>query len=205
MLKMFKMCRTENEDVEFKLIHVFKRIEKCDKWALVRASFGKGKDIAFVPTAPLPAAGQGRPEMGNKKAKQAREDAPAMEQLQSSIEKCITGVTTNYAAREEKEAAREVKFDALWDKMFEKQEVKIDLLKTNVAAIKRKEDLALVTTDTSSMCAEVKAWHKAQCNIILPEMRLPPPAMPAPNPPEAPNGAAPTAGRGDDVEEMIDI
>jgi hypothetical protein len=84
-----------------------------------------------------------------------------MERLQSSIEKCIAGVATNYAAREEK-------FDARWDKMFEKQEVKIGLLKTNVAAIKRKEDLALLTTDISSMCAEVKAWHKTQCNMILP-------------------------------------
>jgi hypothetical protein len=45
--------------------------------------------------------------------------------------------------------------------MFEKQEVKIDLLKTNVTAIKRKEDLALFTVNMSSMCAEVKAWHKA--------------------------------------------
>jgi hypothetical protein len=32
--------------------------------------------------------------------------------------------------------------------------VKIDLLKTNVAAIKRKEDLALLIADTSSMCAD---------------------------------------------------
>jgi hypothetical protein len=70
-------------------------------------------------------------------------------------------VATNYAVSEEKEAAREEKFDAWWDKMFEKQEVKIGLLKTNVIAIKRKEDLALLTTDTSSMCAEVKVWHKA--------------------------------------------
>jgi hypothetical protein len=85
--------------------------------------------------------------MGNKKAKQAQEDALAMEQLQSSIEKCITGVAMNYAAREGKEAVQEVKFDARWDKMFGKQEVKIDLLKTNVAMIKRKEDLALLTTD----------------------------------------------------------
>jgi hypothetical protein len=93
--------------------------------------------------------------------------------------------------------------------MFKKEEVKIGLFKTNVAAIKRKEDLALLTTDTSSMCAEVNAWHKAQCDIILAEMRLPPPATsalpPAPNPPEAPNGAAPTAGHDDDVEEMTDI
>jgi hypothetical protein len=49
-----------------------------------------------------------------------------MEQLQSSIKKCIADVATNNTAREEKEAAREVNFDALWAKMFEKQEVKID-------------------------------------------------------------------------------
>jgi hypothetical protein len=106
MLKMFKMYREDNKDVEFKFIHVFKRIEKCDKWTMVRASLGKGKDFTFDPTAPLSAAGQGRPDMGNKKAKQAREDAPAMERLQSSIEKCIAGVVMNSAAREEKEAAR---------------------------------------------------------------------------------------------------
>jgi hypothetical protein len=115
-------------------------------------------------------------------------------------------VATNYVAREEKEAMREEKFDARWDKMFEKQEVKIGLLKTNVAAIKRKEDLALLTTDTSLMCAEVKAWHKAQCDMILAEMRLPPPTTSAPPPaPNPPNGAAPTAGRDDNVEEMIHI
>jgi hypothetical protein len=128
-----------------------------------------------------------------------------MERLQSSIKKCIAGVATNNTAREEKEAARKVKFDALWAKMFEKQEVKIDLLKTNVAANKRKEDLALFTAETSSICTEVKAWHKAQCDIILAEMRPPPtisttspaaasstttPAVA--NPPEAPNGAAST-------------
>jgi hypothetical protein len=57
--------------------------------------------------------------------------------------------------------------------MFEKQEMKIGLLKTNVAAIKRKEDLALLTADTSSMCDEVKAWHKAQCDLVLAKMRSP--------------------------------
>jgi hypothetical protein len=90
--------------------------------------------------------------------------------------------------------------------MFEKQEVKIGLLKTNVAAIKRKEDLALLTTDTSSMCAEMKVWHKAQCDMILAEMRLPPLATSAPPPaPNPRNDVAPTAGRDDDVEEMIHI
>jgi hypothetical protein len=45
------MYREDNEDVEFKFIHVFKRIKKCNKWAVVRASLGKGKDFAFDPTA----------------------------------------------------------------------------------------------------------------------------------------------------------
>jgi hypothetical protein len=94
--------------------------------------------------------------MGNKKAKQARDETPAMERLQSSIGKCIAGVATNNAAREEKKVEREVKFDARWAMMFDKQEVNIGLLKINVAAIKRKEDLALLTADNSSMCAKVK-------------------------------------------------
>jgi hypothetical protein len=132
-----------------------------------------------------------------------------MERLQSSIEKCIAGVATNNAVRKEKEAAREVKFDAWWAKMFEKQEVKIDLLKTNVAAIKRKVDLTLLTADTSSMCSEVKAWHKAQCDIILAEMRPPPASSTktpaAANPPEEPNGATPTGVVDVDVEEVFDI
>jgi uncharacterized protein YcaQ len=76
-----------------------------------------------------------------EKAKQGREDVTTIERLQSSIEKCIADVAATNAVREEKEATREVKFDAWWATMFKKQEVKIGLLKTNVAAIKRKEDL----------------------------------------------------------------
>jgi hypothetical protein len=208
MLKMFKMYRDDNKDIEFKFIHAFKRIEKCDKWAVVRASLGKGKDFAFDPTAPLPTAGQGRTEMGNKKAKQAREDVSTMERLQSSIKKCIAGVATTNTAREEKEAAREVKFNARWATIFEKQEVKISLLKTNVTAIKRKEDLALLTADTSSMCDEVKAWHKVQCDIILAEMRHPlasSTTTPVANPPEAPNGAPTIEGDDEGVEEVFHI
>jgi hypothetical protein len=78
--------------------------------------------------------------------------------------------------------AREEKFDAWWAMMFEKQEVKIGLLKTNVAAKKRKEDLTLLTADISSMGAEVKTWHKAQCDLILAEMRSPPMSSTSSNP-----------------------
>jgi hypothetical protein len=112
MLKMFKTYHEDNDDVEFKFIHVFKRIKKCDKWALVRASLGKGKDTAFDPMAALPVAGKACPEMGNKKAKLARDEARAMEKLQSTIDKCLAGVVTNNAAREEKYVAKEEKADA---------------------------------------------------------------------------------------------
>jgi hypothetical protein len=50
MIKMFQAYRNDNDDVEFKFIHVFKRIETCDKWAEVGVSLGKGKDAAFDPT-----------------------------------------------------------------------------------------------------------------------------------------------------------
>jgi hypothetical protein len=136
------------------------------------------------------------------------EDTPAMERLQSSIDKCIAGVAMNNAAREGKEVARKVKFDARWAMMFEKQEMKIGLLKTNVAAIKRKEDLALLTADTSSICAKVKACHKAQCDIILVEMKPPPASStttPSANPHEAPNGVAPTGRDDEEVGKVFHI
>jgi hypothetical protein len=51
--------------------------------------------------------------------------------------------------------------------------VKIGLLNTNVAAIKRKEDLAFLNANASLMCTEVKACHKAQCELIMADMRAP--------------------------------
>jgi hypothetical protein len=71
------------------------------------------------------------------------------------------------------------------------------------------------------MCAEVKAWHKAQCEIILAEMRPPPASSTTTtaanlppndklnrdasgNPPEAPNDAAPTGEDKVEVEEVFE-
>jgi hypothetical protein len=45
MLKMFQAYRQDNDDIEFKFIHVFKRNKTCKKWAEVRASLGKGKTL----------------------------------------------------------------------------------------------------------------------------------------------------------------
>jgi hypothetical protein len=66
--------------------------------------------------------------------------------------------------------------------MFKKQEVKIGLLKINVAAIKRKEDLALLTADMSSMCSEVKGVAQGACDLILADMRSPPTSSTSSNP-----------------------
>jgi hypothetical protein len=114
MIKMLQAYHNDNDDVEFKFIHVFKRIKKCDKWVEVRASLGKRKDATFDPTATLTVARKVHPALGNKKAKLAQDEAPAVERLQSSIEKCIAVVATNNSTREEK-------YDARWAKMFEKQ------------------------------------------------------------------------------------
>jgi hypothetical protein len=94
MIKMFQTYCDDNDEVEFKFIHVFKWIETCEKCAEVRASLGKEKGVAFDPTMALPAAEKGCLAMGNKKAKLARDEAPVAERLQSRIEKCITGVAT---------------------------------------------------------------------------------------------------------------
>jgi hypothetical protein len=67
MLKMFKTYREENNDVEFKFIRIFKRIKKCNKWALVRVSLVKRKGTAFDPMAALPAIGKGLSEMGKRR------------------------------------------------------------------------------------------------------------------------------------------
>jgi hypothetical protein len=87
--------------------------------------------------------------------------------------------------------------------MFEKQEVKIGLLKTNVVAIKRKEDLALLTADTSSMCTKVKAWHKVHCDLVLAEMRSPPASSTSSNPAMAADPPKSPTGEEEEVEEVF--
>jgi hypothetical protein len=69
------------------------------------------------------------------------------------------------------------------------------------------EDLAPLTADTSSMCAEVKAWHKEQCEVILAEMRPPPESTTTPvaHPPAASTRDAPSGEEEEQVEEVFDI
>src|ERR1041385_2806164 len=94
------MYRDEN-GTEFKFIHVFPLIEMCDKWSECRLMLAKTKNGVYDPDAPTPAASEGRPAEGNKKAKASKAKAPAAERLQSAIEKCIANAASNAAIREE--------------------------------------------------------------------------------------------------------
>jgi hypothetical protein len=99
MVRMFDLFRRD-AGFDFKFLHVFTRIESCEKWAEVRHQLAN-KDGSLSPDAPVPGAAEGRPD-GNKKTKKARNDAPAAERLQASIEQCIADAKTHSALREEK-------------------------------------------------------------------------------------------------------
>ena len=82
---MFALYRQSNSDAEFKHLHVYKRIDKCEKWTEVRRTLDK--DETYKPDAPMPGAGEGRPE-GNKGAKKGKHADSATARVQESIEHC---------------------------------------------------------------------------------------------------------------------
>ncbi|KAE8815389.1 putative methionyl-tRNA synthetase [Hordeum vulgare] len=96
MLQMFVMYRVDNEDQESRFLHVFSMIDSCEKWREVRLALHKAKETYNAHTS-APAAAEGRPS-GTKKARLARETAPAAQWLQASIEQCIADVTRNAAS-----------------------------------------------------------------------------------------------------------
>ncbi|KAE8773762.1 putative methionyl-tRNA synthetase [Hordeum vulgare] len=69
-----------SSDAEFKFLHVFTKIESSEKWTEVRLALAKTKDDVYNPNAHVSGEAEGWPD-GNKKAKAARDSAPAAEQL----------------------------------------------------------------------------------------------------------------------------
>ena len=61
LLRVFGLYRRGNSDAEFKYLHVYKRIDKCDKWSEVRRTIEKAKET-YTPDAPSPGASDGRPD-----------------------------------------------------------------------------------------------------------------------------------------------
>jgi len=105
MIQMFAAYRQDNEDVKFKFIHVFTRIEMCEKWRETLIALAKAKNTTYDPSQPAPPASERRP-IGNKKAKAARDAAPGTERLHACFEKCMTEAAANPVKREADAATR---------------------------------------------------------------------------------------------------
>ncbi|CAM0885299.1 unnamed protein product [Alopecurus aequalis] len=168
MLEAYK----NDENADLKFLHVFVVIEGCEKWAEVRRSIRKGKE--YVPDEVALGASEGRPLMGHKKAKAARDGAPEAAKLQASIETCIADAQTQAAKREELAKQR-------WVALMANSQVKLDLLRTGTVAKKRNHDLAFLTAgDPTTMDPEVRAWFMEQRRLILSDI------IPAPAPDPTP-------------------
>jgi hypothetical protein len=62
---------------------------------------------------------------------------------------------------------------------YGEEDIKLYLIKANIIAKKRKEDLAILLVDTSGMDDDVKAWCAAQRTTNLAESRAPPAPQPS--------------------------
>jgi hypothetical protein len=56
-----------------------------------------------------------------------------------------------------------------WASVIERQDAKLELIRANVAAKKRREDLSILMVDTAGMDDDVREWWKAQRTAILSE------------------------------------
>ena len=184
---MFTMYRRDNQDADFKNLHVYKRIDKCEKWAEVRCTLDKAKET-YKPDVPTPGASEGRPD-GNKGAKKGKHADAATARVQESIQHCLADAQARAALREEKTEAR-------WSALMSSSAVKLDLLRTNVAAKKRNTDLAFLLGGADMLQSTdeaVKAWYLAERGLILNQFPSTRPPTHTP-PPPSPSDAAETPG-----------
>lgn len=189
MLRMFAMFRDDNSDQEFKYLHVFKRIDKCEKWAEVRCTLAKAKKM-YKPDAPTPGAADGRSD-GNKEAKKAKHAESAAARMQESIEHCFADAKARAAQQEEKT-------EAWWAALMTNSAVKLDFLQANVTAKlnaqdakKRNNDLAFLMGGADMLQSgdeKLKTWFLAERGLIL--NQIPATPTPTPTPPPSPTDDA---------------
>jgi aspartate/methionine/tyrosine aminotransferase len=82
-----------------------------------------------------------------------RDVAPAIKKLHSSILACIADAATHAATRAEHDAKMEEVASARWASVMKRQDIKLNMIKANIVAKKRKEDLAILLVDTSAWTA----------------------------------------------------
>lgn len=167
---MFALYRQSNSDAKFKYLHVYKRIDKCEKWAEVRCTLDKAKET-YKPDLRTPGATEGRPD-GNKGAKKWKHADADTARVHESIEHCLADAQARAVLREEKT-------DARWSALMSSSAVKLDLLWTNVAAKKRNTNLAFLLGGADMLQSTdeaVKAWYLAERGLILNQLpsKMPP-------------------------------
>nr|XP_020151135.1 uncharacterized protein LOC109736322 [Aegilops tauschii subsp. strangulata] len=155
--------------------------DQCEKWAEVRCTLDKAKET-YKPDAPTPGASEGRPD-GNKGAKQGKHADAATARVQESIEHCLANAQARAVLREEKTAAR-------WSSLLTNSAIKLDLLRTNVAAKKRNTDLAFLIGGADMLQStdeKLKAWYMAERGLILNQLPTTATPTPAPTPTPTPS------------------
>lgn len=152
----------------FAFMHCYTKLKRCPKWRQARVRLATKPDGTVDLDAPMNTSA-GRP-IGTKRAKNALSDAAASEKAAASIEKYIAGVSTTMATRAEKSEER-------WKTIFQKQDEKIVIDKEKVAVEKeiaavkkRKEDMKILTADTSKYDAATLEAHNYFRDIILQEI-----------------------------------
>lgn len=168
MRAMIAAYQEDKDDNEFKFIHIFARIEGCDKWTETRTALTKAhaKATVYDPGAAPSTASEGHP-VGHKKAKAIWDAPPVIEKLHSSIMACMADAATNTAKRAEQ--VTKVFTAARWASVIERQDIKLGLIMASVAVKKRTEDLAILMVDTRDMDDKVNVWCIDQRALILSE------------------------------------